>query len=231
MLSPIARRSSPLARVPQVTFEEKIQEGADYRDGSQPPDVLPVWRNRCLYNVGRKLKRQAGKEPSRVADPDMANLLVRYLRIEHRPNTCEEGLYRSNSDVQQSHRLDDDNCSCRYKSKPFLHEFHLLPFRRNTVICWLLERADVKNHPCIAATLIPRRVTAGYGCQRDRKRNRGHLILVRLRDPPGPPWYSQSASKKARHGYEWFESPHLVPLREKDALIARLALADARIIA
>src|SRR5271169_5591927 len=79
-----------VAKLGQVPLEEIVQEGSDHRDGAELPDLLPARRYRRFDDIGRKLERQAGHQPTSVAHQDSAEAAARRLRRKCRPQSGEK---------------------------------------------------------------------------------------------------------------------------------------------
>src|SRR5512132_2533625 len=62
----------PVAKLSQIALEEEVQDGPYHRDSAELPDLLPVWRNRRLDDVGCELESEASDEPASVAQPNLA---------------------------------------------------------------------------------------------------------------------------------------------------------------
>src|SRR5512132_855858 len=111
----------PVAKLSQIALEEEVQDGPYHRDSAELPDLLPVWRNRRLDDVGCELESEASDEPASVAQPNLAQPAVCRWRRKCYPQSGEKCLGGSDGDDDQRHRIDDDDGVFRDEMQPFLH--------------------------------------------------------------------------------------------------------------
>src|SRR5262245_6127887 len=139
MSSPVCGNSSALlipapaashrltAQLQEIALQEVVQERPDDGDRRYPRDRFPVGRDRGLDDVGSQLECEAGDQPARVVEPDLATLL-RGRPGEADAQHPDDGLDRAGDDHHERGGIDPEDRVLRDDRQPLAHR--LTPLRR-----------------------------------------------------------------------------------------------------